>query len=279
MMISPALASAEYRRVRMTNNTSALPSETHKKVIVLIGAAHGIGKAIALMAAQRGFALAACDIDETGLQALKAELPATSEALLLPADVTSAESVNRFIRATLERFERIDSVICNAGGMISLVHEGKVSSNIRRFQEMPSDDWVKIVNLNFYGALNVAHAVLPPMLEQGHGRLTFVASVAGLVGSPGLSVYAAAKGGVIAFAKSLAREVGENGIAVNCVAPGAIATRAFPQGSPSVQKRLERVPLKRLGQPEEVADVVIYMAADAPSYLTGEVVSVSGGPA
>lgn len=263
----------------MTTNTAAQPLDSSQKVVALVGAAHGIGKAIAQLAVKRGFALAACDIDAAGLEALKQQLPANSPTLLMPADVTSVDSIIDFVQATIKRFGRIDSAICNAGGMISLVHEGKVASNIRRFQDIPASDWSKIVDLNLYGALNFAHAALPQMVNQGQGRLTFVASVAGLVGSPGLSVYAASKGGVIAFAKSLAREVGENGIAVNCVAPGAIATRAFPEGSPSVQKRLERVPLKRLGLPEEVADVVIYMAVDAPNYLTGEVVSVSGGPA
>jgi NAD(P)-dependent dehydrogenase (short-subunit alcohol dehydrogenase family) len=116
------------------------------------------------------------------------------------------------------------------------------------------------------------------MAARGRGRMVYVASVSGLVGSPGLAVYSAAKGGVIAFAKSMARELGENGISVNCVAPGGIATRAFSTGSASVSKRLERVALGRLGQPEEVANVITYMALDAPPYLTGETVSVSGGP-
>jgi NAD(P)-dependent dehydrogenase (short-subunit alcohol dehydrogenase family) len=249
-----------------------------RKVVLLVGAAHGIGKAIALMAVSGGHALAACDIDQAGLDALRAELPPGSDALLLRADVTSAQSLGEFVAQGARKFGRIDSAIGNAGGMISLVHEGQVTSNIRRFMDMPTADWQKVVNLNLYGALNLAHAVLPGMIERGQGRLVFVASVSGLVGSPGLSVYAAAKGGVIAFAKSIARELGENGISVNCVAPGGIATRAFPAGSPSIQKRLERVPMKRLGLPEEVANVVMYMATDAPAYLTGEVVSVSGGP-
>lgn len=249
-----------------------------KRVVLLAGAAHGIGKATALMAASRGLALAACDTDQAGLEVLRAELPADCDALLFTADITSTESLAQFVVATRKKFGRIDAAISNAGGMISLVHEGAVSSNIRRCMEIPTADWHKIVNLNLYGAMNLAHAVLPGMIEAGSGRLVFVASVSGLVGAAGLSVYAAAKGGVIAFAKSMARELGESGIVVNCVAPGGIATRAFPAGSASMQSRLERIPLKRLGLPQEVADVILYLATDAPDYLTGEVISVSGGP-
>lgn len=252
--------------------------DTEKKVVLLVGAAHGIGRAAAFDLIGRGVALAACDIDQAGLDALRAELPADAEVLLQRADVTSMESLRAFIEATQARFGRIDSAICNAGGMISLVHEGQVKTNIRRFLDIPREDWQKIIDLNLLGAMNLAHAVLPAMVERKQGRLVLVASASGLVGSPGLSVYSAAKGGVIAFAKAIARELGESGVSVNCVAPGGIATRAFPPGSPSIEKRLERIALKRLGQPEEVANVMAYLAVDAPAYLSGECVSVSGGP-
>jgi NAD(P)-dependent dehydrogenase (short-subunit alcohol dehydrogenase family) len=247
-------------------------------VVLLIGAGHGIGRATALLLAQRGAKLAACDIDTGALDSLRAELPADSVALLRRADVTSAESLAAFVAETGAQLGAIDAAVCNAGGMISLVHEGQVASNVRRFADTPPADWKKIVDLNLYGVLNMTHAVLPGMQARGRGRLVFVASVSGLVGSPGLSVYSAAKGGVIAFAKSMARELGEAGISVNCVAPGGIATRAFSTGDASVSKRLERVALGRLGQPEEVANVITYMALDAPAYLSGETVSVSGGP-
>ena len=259
----------------LTDNSSM---STESKVILLVGTAHGIGRAAALNLIARGVALAACDIDSAGLDALRAELPADAQVLLQRADVTSMTSLRAFVDASLARFGRIDTAICNAGGMISLVHEGQVQTNIRRFLDMPREDWQKIMDLNLHGAMNMAYAVLPSMVERGQGRLVLVASASGLVGSAGLSVYSAAKGGVIAFAKSIARELGESGISVNCVAPGGIATRAFPPGSASVEKRLERIALKRLGQPEEVANVMTYLALDAPDYLTGECVTVAGGP-
>ena len=263
----------------MTPNLTEYSSmPTAPPVVLLVGAAHGIGRAAALNLIARGVALAACDIDPAGLDSLRDELPANAKVLLQHADVTSMASLRAFVDASLARFGRIDTAICNAGGMISLVHEGQVKSNIRRFLDIPREDWQKILDLNLHGAMNLAYAVLPSMVERGQGRLVLVASASGLVGSPGLSVYSAAKGGVIAFAKAIARELGESGISVNCVAPGGIATRAFPPGSPSAEKRLERIALRRLGQPEEVANVMTYLALDAPDYLSGECVAVSGGP-
>ena len=103
------------------------------------------------------------------------------------------------------------------------------------------------------------------MVEQGQGRLVLVSSVSGLVGAGGLSIYSAAKGGVIAFAKSLAREFASKGISVNCVAPGGVATRAFPAGSASSGKRLERIAIGRLADPDEVANVIAYLAIEAPN--------------
>ena len=173
---------------------------------------------------------------------------------------------------------RIDAAIGNAGGMISLVADGLVEANIRNFLDIPTTDWRAIVDLNLYGSLNLSRAVLPVMVEQGQGRLVLVSSVSGLVGAGGLSIYSAAKGGVIAFAKSLAREFASKGISVNCVAPGGVATRAFPAGSASSGKRLERIAIGRLADPDEVANVIAYLAIEAPQYLVGEVISVSGGP-
>lgn len=258
----------------MDNTPHTPPDE--RPVLLLVGAGLGIGRAIARRAAARGIALAACDIDLDALEALRPEL--APDTLLGRVDIVDPGSVQDFVRAAIERFGRIDAVISNAGGMISLVHEGTVAVNIRPFRDIPARDWKPIIDLNLYGPLNVAHAVLPSMLERGRGRIVFISSVSGLTGGAGLSVYAAAKGGVHAFAKSLAREVTAAGVSVNCVAPGAVATRAFPEGSPSIERRLRSVSIGRLGQPEEIAEVAVYVAVDAPAYLSGEIISVSGGP-
>lgn len=249
------------------------------QVVLLVGCGHGIGRAAALKIHARGHILAACDKDVAALESLREELGGDGDTLLTGAvDVTDLASVNAFVAQVMARYGRIDSAICNAGGMISLVADGTVSTNIRNFMDVPTDDWSKIIALNLVGPMNLSHAVLPHMVNQGHGRLVLVSSASALVGGAGLAVYAAAKGGVVAFMKSIAKEMALSGISVNSVAPGGIATRAFPKDSPSVAKRTERIAMGRLGEPEEIADVICYVALDAPRYLTAEVISVAGGP-
>jgi 2-hydroxycyclohexanecarboxyl-CoA dehydrogenase len=249
------------------------------QIVLLVGCGHGIGRAAAQIIRARGHVLAACDKDVAALAELQSELGDDPDMLMTGAvDVTDGAAVEAFVAQVVERFGRIDSAICNAGGMISLVAEGTVSTNIRNFLDVPTTDWARIIDLNLVGPMNVAHAVLPHMVSQGSGRVVLVSSASALVGGAGLAVYAAAKGGVVAFTKSLAREVARSGIAVNSVAPGGVATRAFPKDSPSVAKRTERIAMGRLGEPSEVADVIAYVALDAPTYLTGEVISVAGGP-
>src|SRR5690606_30863105 len=137
------------------------------------------------------------------LESLREELGGDGDTLLTGAvDVTDLASVNAFVAQVMARYGRIDSAICNAGGMISLVADGTVSTNIRNFMDVPTDDWSKIIALNLVGPMNLSHAVLPHMVNQGHGRLVLVSSASALVGGAGLAVYAAAKGGVVAFMKS-----------------------------------------------------------------------------
>jgi NAD(P)-dependent dehydrogenase (short-subunit alcohol dehydrogenase family) len=258
------------------NRTSRTPAA--RKVVLLAGSAHGIGRAAAIRFAGNGHILAACDKDAAGLDELKAALRAGCDAFLARVDITELSAVTAFVNATKARYGRIDAAICNAGGMISLVADGIVEANIRNFLDIPTTDWRAIVDLNLYGALNLSHAVLPIMVAQGQGRLVLVSSVSGVTGAGGLSVYSAAKGGVIAFAKSLAREFASKGVSVNCVAPGGVATRAFPTGAASSGKRLERIAIGRLADPDEVANVISYLALEAPQYLVGDVIAVSGGP-
>jgi len=249
------------------------------QVVLLIGCGHGIGRAAARMIYERGHVLAAADRDAEALATLGEELGADPARLLTATvDVTDRAAVEAFASDVVEKFGRIDSAICNAGGMISLVANGMVSTNIRNFLEVPPDDWQRVIDLNLVGPMNLSHAVLPHMVRQGHGRLVLVSSASALVGGAGLAVYAAAKGGVVAFMKSIARELAQSGISVNSVAPGGVATRAFPKDSPSVARRTERIAMGRLGEPSEIADVICYVALDAPTYLTAEVISVAGGP-
>jgi NAD(P)-dependent dehydrogenase (short-subunit alcohol dehydrogenase family) len=249
--------------------------------LLITGCAHGIGRATALLAASRGVPLALLDLDAAALGQLTATLRAAHPALPVFAaviDVTSAEAVATAARAAAAALGGLSAVIANAGGVTSLVEAGALSGAFKDFAASTPQDWRRIVELNLFGVLNTAHAALPLLHAAGGGRLVLVASVAGLVGAPGLAVYGAAKGGVIAFAKSLARELAPSGITVNVVAPGGVATRVFPPGSAAAKQRAARIPMGRLAEPEEVANALLYFALDAPGYLTGEVLSLAGGP-
>jgi NAD(P)-dependent dehydrogenase (short-subunit alcohol dehydrogenase family) len=247
--------------------------------LLITGCAHGIGRAAALMAARRGTPLALLDLDAAALAALRAEIVAAHPALLLftaTADVTQPAALAATMRAASEALGGLRAVVANAGGVTSLVQAGELSGAFASFADSTPDSWRRIMELNLFGAMNTAHAALA-LLGAG-GRLVLVASVAGVVGAPGLAAYAAAKGGVIALGKSLAKEYAAQGISVNVVAPGGVATRAFPPGSAAAAKRAERIPMRRLAAPEEVANTLLYFALDAPDYVSGEVLSVSGGP-
>jgi NAD(P)-dependent dehydrogenase (short-subunit alcohol dehydrogenase family) len=249
--------------------------------LLITGGAHGIGRAAALMAAARGVPLALLDLDAAALGALRDEIAAAHPALPVftrAVDVTRHGDVATAARDAGAALGTIGAVIANAGGVVSLVQAGALPGAFAPFDTTSPEDWRRIVELNLFGAMNTAQAALPLLRTAGGGRLVLVASVTGVVGAAGLASYAASKGGVIAFAKSLAKEVAAEGISVNVVAPGGVATRAFPPGSPGAAKRAERIPMKRLATPEEVANTLLYFALDAPSYVSGEVLSVSGGP-
>lgn len=250
-------------------------------VLLVTGCVHGIGRAAAKMAAARGVALALLDLDDAGLKGLEAELRADHPVLPLfvaVTDITQLDQVRVAVAGAVDALGGIDAVVANAGGVTSLVVAGRLGGQFADFAASDPEDWRRIIELNLFGVLNTVHSVLPHFKVKGAGRLVLVSSVAGLVGSPGLSVYAAAKGGVVALTKSLAKELAPMGITVNGVAPGGVATRVFPPGSPQAIKRAERIPLGRLAEPEEVANAMLYFALDAPTYVTGEVLSVSGGP-
>ncbi len=247
--------------------------------LLITGCAHGIGRAAALMAAARGTPLALLDRDAPALDSLRAEIAAAHPALPLftaTADVTEHEALAATMRAGAAALGGLKAVIANAGGVASLVQAGALEGAFATFAASAPESWRRIVELNLFGAMNTAHAALP-LLGAG-GRLVLVASVAGVVGAPGLVAYAASKGGVIALGKSLAKEYAAQGISVNVVAPGGVATRAFPPGSAAAAQRAERIPMRRLAAPEEVANTLLYFALDAPDYVSGEVLSVSGGP-
>lgn len=238
------------------------------KTAVVTGAASGIGKATAFELARAGARVFLADIDQR--RGEEAEREAKVEGLAadyLALDVTNAESVGRFAREVLERARRVD-ILVNAAGW------GKSEPFVRNTPEF----WQRVMDINLMGPIRLTHALLPPMFDARTGRIVNVASDAGRVGSLGETVYAAAKGGLIAFTKSLAREAARFGVTVNCVCPGPTDTPLWQAVPDNLKEALVKaIPLRRVGKPNEVADAVCFFASGRSDYVTGQVLSVSGG--
>jgi 2-hydroxycyclohexanecarboxyl-CoA dehydrogenase len=235
---------------------------------VVTGAGGGIGAAIAQALAAEGASVAVSDID-LDAAAATAELIADQGGSAAPfqLDVTNADSVQQLRKVVEETFGAASVLVNNAGwGQPEL------------FVENEPAVWEKLVAVNFLGQVTVTRAFIDPMIESEGGRIVNIASDAGRVGSSGETVYAGTKGGVIAFTKSLARELARYRINVNCVCPGPTDTALFHKHTDKMQEALVRaIPFRRLAQPEEIADAVAFFASERASFITGQVLSVSGG--
>ncbi|MDH5538210.1 MAG: SDR family oxidoreductase [Rhizobacter sp.] len=238
------------------------------KTAVVTGAASGIGKACAAALAEAGAQVILADIDAEKGQAVAAGLrDKGGKADFLQVDMTDPASIADFAAAVQARCGAIDVLVNGAGW-------GRTAP----FVEGSPEFWHKLVALNLVGPMTLAKALLPAMMERGGGNIVNIASDAGRVGSLGETVYSAAKGGLIAFTKSLARETARYGINVNCVCPGPTDTPLMAAVPDKVKEALTKaIPFRRLGKPEEVADAVAFFASDRASYITGQVLSVSGG--
>ncbi|MGV0779318.1 SDR family NAD(P)-dependent oxidoreductase [Mycolicibacterium peregrinum] len=235
------------------------------KVAVVTGAASGIGRAIAIDLAADGAAVAAVDRNEAGLaQTVQACAGATAHVVDL-ADPAAVSTLRDEVLAA----HGLPGVIVNAAGF----------DRVEPF--MSNDDalWQSLVAVNFLGPVRLTHAFLEPILAKGEtAKIVNIASDAGRVGSLGETVYAGTKGGVIAFTKSLAREMARHQINVNCVCPGPTDTPLFDSLPDKVRDGLiKAIPFRRLAEPEEVAKAVAFFASDDASFITGQVLSVSGG--
>ena len=244
------------------------------KTALVTGGGRGIGRAISLALAQEGAQVAVLDILADNAAAVAREIEATGvKALALPADLTKRAQVDRAVADALTRFGQIDILVNNAGW-----------DRMEMFLDSEEETWDKIIAINFKGILYVCKAALPSMVARGQGKVISIASDAGRAGSTGEAVYAGTKGAIIAFSKTLAREMARHKITVNVVCPGLTETpllQGIREQSPKTEKVIEAVtraiPLGRVGQPEDIAGAVVYLASPAADFVTGQTLSVSGG--
>jgi 3-oxoacyl-[acyl-carrier protein] reductase len=238
------------------------------KVAIVTGGSRGIGLAIARSLAEDGASVIVSGRDAARLEAAVKELESLgATALAVVADASKREDVERLVGAARDRFGRIDVVVNNAG--------------ITRDQllvRMKDDDWDQVLDTNLRGVFLMTRAVGKVMMRQKSGRIINIASTAGVMGNPGQVNYSAAKAGVIGLTKAAARELAHWNILVNAVAPGLIETDMTATMSAEAREAmLQQVPLKRIGQSREVAEVVRFLAGDGATYITGQTIHVNGG--
>jgi NAD(P)-dependent dehydrogenase (short-subunit alcohol dehydrogenase family) len=235
------------------------------KVAVITGGASGIGAATAKLFVENGAKVVLVDLNEEKGHAFEAELKAAgAEALFVKANITSEEDVQNIFAKTIEAFGKLDVVFNNAG-------IGRVTPT----EDLAYSEWRNTVNVDLDGVFLVAQAAIRQMLKAGGGTIVNTASMYGWVGSPGSAAYNAAKGGVINLTRSLALEYAARGIRVNALCPGFIDTPIIPEESKETLRSM--TPMQRLGQSEEMAKAVLFMASDDSSFMTGNTLTVDGG--
>ncbi len=240
-------------------------SKLQDKVAIITGGASGIGAAAASLFVSEGAKVVLVDLNEEKGKAFEAELKAkNAEALFIKANITSEEEVANIFKQTIDTFGKVDIVFNNAGiGRVQPSHELEYS------------EWRNTVNVDLDGVFLVAREAIREMLKIGGGTIVNTASMYGWVGSPGSAAYNAAKGGVINLTRSLALEYAEQNIRVNTLCPGFIDTPIIPEESK--QALAAATPLKRLGNVEEMAKAVLFLASDDSSYMTGNSLTIDGG--
>lgn len=246
----------------------------HNQTVIVTGGAGGIGGATCRRFAQQGANVAVFDLNLAAAQQLAADIVATGgQAAAFQCDITDRASVDAAVAATEAQLGAVDVLVNNAGWDI-----------FRPFTKTTPPEWDKLIAVNLVGALHMHHSVLPGMVARKQGRIVNVASDAARVGSSGEAVYAACKGGMVAFSKTIAREHARHGITVNVVCPGPTDTALFAdykQGAGNPEKLIEAftraIPLGRIGQPDDLPGAILFFASADAHYITGQVLSVSGG--
>jgi len=238
------------------------------KVALVTGAAQGIGKAVAILLAQRGADLIISDINLEKAEETSKEIAVLGpRAMAIRANVAVVEEVEKMVQAIIERFGQIHILVNNAG-----------IARDKLLLRMTEEDWDLVLDINLKGTFNCTKAVIRYMSKQRYGKIVNIASVVGEMGNAGQANYSASKAGVIGFTKTIAREFASRGINVNAIAPGYIVTpmtEVLPEKAKEDLKRM--IPMERLGQPEDVAQAAFFLVSEASNYITGQVINVNGG--
>jgi NAD(P)-dependent dehydrogenase (short-subunit alcohol dehydrogenase family) len=242
------------------------------KVAIVTGSACGIGRAIALGLAKEGASVVVTDINLEGAEAVTREIETlNSRSLAIKADMGQGQDVNQMVDAALRKFGKVDILVNNAGGVGSLL-QGRIY-----FRESNEENWDFIIGRNLKSVFNCTRAVINLMIEKRSGKIINIASGAGIVGEAKLSIYSAAKAGVIGFTKALAKEVGPFRVNVNSVSPGITRTPGTEEVLREEGDSGKRPVLGRLGEPEDIANMVVFLASDKADYITGQNFVVCGG--
>lgn len=247
--------------------------ELEGKVALVTGASRGMGRAIALKLGRMGARVAVNYVavdpqNEKDAHDVVAALQAVgAEAFAVEADVRDGEAVKRMVDQVVEKW----------GGLHILVNNAGITKDTLLLR-MSEQQWDDVIDINLKGTFMCSKHALKVMIRGGWGRIISLASIAGVIGNPGQTNYSASKGGIIAFTKSLAREVGSRGITVNAVAPGYIRTQMTDVLPEEIRKKfVEMIALRRAGEPEEVAELVGFLASERASYITAQVIGIDGG--
>jgi 3-oxoacyl-[acyl-carrier protein] reductase len=237
------------------------------KVALITGGQSGLGRETALVFAREGAKVAVCDLAADGAELLAAVAAQNAEGFYARADVSISSQVEAMVAAVLQKFGVIDILVNNAG-----------ITRDATLLKMTEEQWNQVISVNLTGVFHCTKAVAPHMVERGKGKIINTSSIVGISGNFGQTNYSAAKAGLIGMTKTWARELGPRGITVNAVAPGFIATEMVKKMPERVlQSMSERTPVRRLGEPRDVANAYLFLASDDADFINGAVLSVDGG--
>jgi 3-oxoacyl-[acyl-carrier protein] reductase len=238
-----------------------------EKVALITGGLNGLGREAALVFAAEGARVAVCDLLPEGNEVLAAIAEKGADAFYASCDVSNFDAVGSMVTAVLGRFGAIDILINNAG-----------ITRDATLMKMTPEQWNQVIGVNLSGVFNCTKHVAPYMVDRGHGKIINTSSIVGLFGNFGQTNYAATKAGLIGMTKTWARELGPKGITVNAVAPGFIATEMVKKMPEKVlQGMRDRTPMRRLGEPRDVANAYLFLASSEADFINGAVLSVDGG--